>query len=249
MEESMKKIYLGLLSVTLLFCIYGCNKKLDQNVLTFEYENNITTVKDGHTILLNENTYELGKVNIQLGMVETDNDGVVWLVNNEKYNLTITLDPYISGDNIKVYYNNAIINLSSYSLEFNEYSFDFTSAPTKHNIKIEGISKDLKRKMSVSLPIPEMQYRVFHKNSDGNFYQINADNNNFEVDYGSNLVFKITMTIAVFPSWNIGYTKEGAFLKIASEDETIENTTLSKTFSIKVDSNILKIELFDIEPI
>ena len=245
----MKKTFLGFIIAFLFVVLFGCTEKPDQGILTFEVADNTVSGGEAYYSLIDDDSNQYGVVLIQLGEVTTDNKGVVRLVNNQEYVVTITLDRHISGENIKVYYNDALISLSSFSEIDNEYNFNFTSGSLDHNIRVDGIAKDLKRKMSVSLPCSGMEYMVFFKNDDGSFHQIHSENNEFEMYYGSDLVFKVEMKADVLSSWDVSYKKIVDYSEIVSEENTIVNSSRSKTFTILVDSNISDIEVIGVQPV
>ncbi len=139
----MKKVFLILFGVVLSFYLYGCNSdEPDQAVLSFDYGHNITaTETDSSGILFDNDGNELGEFYLHVGTVTTDNDGVTRLVNNENYRLTIVLKPNISSENLKVFYNNTLLDLTSFDSEYHQYDFDFITGSTEHNIKIEGLTK------------------------------------------------------------------------------------------------------------
>lgn len=245
----MKIFFLSFMITTMFFCLLGCTEKLDQGILTFEVTNFSVSKGEGYYPLIDENNNQFGVIYLQVGMVETDNKGVTRLVNNEDYKVTITLNPAVSGENIKVYYNGNLVDLSSYRGGDNQYDYSFTTGSTDHDIRIDGISADLKRKITISLPYSGLQYTVFYKDAADHYYQITSSNCGIEVDYGTDLVIKVEMKIEVYPSWGVNYTKESNVIERASEEEANVDNISIKIFTINVVDHITQIDIVDIQPI
>jgi len=243
----MKKIIICFICLSLILCVCGCNSQDDTAVV------NVTS---GEGIIVNYNydedkfyikdteNYELGYFVIQLGEVSIDNDGIIRMQNNKDYILTLYPVAGISGENFKFSYNNEYVDLTTYDSVYHTYNYNFTSGTT-HNIKVEGISRNDIRKMQVSVPVSTSDYKVFYNDT-----EITDENNDIEVDYNNNLVLNVQVLIDSVPSWTLAYQKEGQYsFNGADASEFVENDDNSRTFTIKMDYNIVRMEVMGVTPI